>query len=340
MCQREEKFGQPLKTGAMQQPTLAAVRDAMQRIRPYVHQTPVLTCEAINRMTGARLFFKCENFQKAGAFKSRGACNAVFKLGEDQRSAGVLTHSSGNHAAALARAAGLRNIPVHIVMPRTAPALKIAAVKEYGAQITFCEATQKDREETTERIRRETGAALIHPYDDYRIIAGQGTAALELIEQVSDLDAVIAPVGGGGLLSGTLITVKALLPQCRVFAAEPAAVDDAYHSWKEGKIFPPTNKPTMADGLRTGVGSLTFPIISQYVHEIVRTSEEEIAAALRILFERMKIVVEPSSAVALAPLLAGRLKLDGNRVGIILSGGNVDPTALAEIFGGADKHSA
>jgi threonine dehydratase len=322
----------------LNQPVLSDIRTAHKRIEPYINLTPVLTCASLNNMIGANLFFKCENFQKVGAFKFRGACNAVFSLSDEEASRGVATHSSGNHAAALALAAGKRGIAARIVMPSNAPKVKVDAVKGYGGMITFCEPTQQSRESTTAKVIQETGAVLIHPYNDYRIIAGQGTAVLELMEEISDLDFILAPVGGGGLLSGTAIAAKGLNPKIKVIGCEPKNADDAYRSKKAGKIIPSINPNTIADGLRTSLGDKTFPIIRDLVDDILLATEEEIVTAMRQIFERMKIVVEPSAAVPLAVLLsklivghpAGarptnyQLDIKGKKVGVILSGGNVD----------------
>jgi len=305
-------------------PDLVDIRRAHQRISSTIHHTPVLTCTAINRMVGARVFFKCENFQKVGAFKFRGACNAVFSLTDKEASKGVVTHSSGNHAAALALAARERGIPARIVMPSNAPPVKIAAVRGYGGIITFCEPTLTARETTAKEVIDKTGALFIHPYNDYRIIAGQGTAALELMEKINDLDFILAPVGGGGLLSGTAITAKSLKPGTKVIGCEPKNADDAFRSKRAGKIIPSKNPNTIADGLKTSLGDKTFPIIMNMVDEIVLSTEEEIVNGMRTIFERMKIVIEPSSAVPLAALLANKLDVEGKNVGIILSGGNVD----------------
>ncbi len=279
-----------------------------------------------------RVCFKCENLQKAGAFKSRGACHAVFSLSEEEAARGVLTHSSGNHAGALARAARLRGIPAYIVMPNTSPDVKVAAVRHYGGQISFCEPTQAAREATAERIQQETQAVLVHPYNDGRIIAGQGTATVEFLEEVPDLAAVIAPVGGGGLLSGTAIAAKSLKPEIRVFGAEPKQLDDAYQSLRSGQIQPATGGDSLADGLKTGLGTLTFPIIQAHVDEILLTDEAAIIEAMRLIFERMKLVVEPSGAVPLAAVMQNLDHLlpefAGKKVGVILSGGNVDLARL------------
>ncbi len=275
-------------------------------------------------MCDAELFFKCENFQKAGAFKIRGATNAVFALGDEEASQGVATHSSGNHAAALALAARWRGIKAYVVMPENAPEVKRNAVDNYGAEIIFCRPTLEAREEGLAKIVDRTGAIFIHPYNDYRVISGQGTAALELCEEIPDLDIVMTPVGGGGLLSGTAIAVSAISPKAHVIAAEPERANDAYRSFQAGRIIPANNPDTIADGLRTSLGALTFPIIRRYVKEIVTVSEEGIVKAMRYIWERMKIIVEPSAAVPLEALLTKRIELPGKRIGVILSGGNVD----------------
>src|SRR5262245_24243526 len=305
-------------------PDLATIRAAHERIRPFVHRTPVLTCAAIDEMLETCVFFKCENFQKVGAFKFRGATNAVRSLGENQAARGVVTHSSGNHAAALALAARQRGIPAYIVMPRNSPAVKKEAVAGYGGRISFCEPTQPAREATCAELVQSTGATLVHPYDDDAVIARQGTAALELLEDVSDLDAIVTPVEGGGLLSGTLIAAKGVRPSIRVIGCEPALADDAAQSLREGHIVPARPPVTIADGLRTSLGHKTFPIIRELVETIALVEEAEIVQALRTILERMKVVVEPSSAVPLAALLNRPLGLAGKRVGVILSGGNLD----------------
>jgi threonine dehydratase len=267
---------------------------------------------------------KCENLQKVGAFKFRGACNAVFSLMDEEAARGVATHSSGNHAQALALAAKLRGIPAYIVMPDNAPTVKKAAVAGYGGQITFCEPTLEARETTTAQVVEQTGATVIHPYNDYHVIAGQGTAALELLEEVPDLEVIIAPVGGGGLLSGTAIASKGISPNIRVIAAEPEMADDAYRSLKARHIIPSENPKTVADGLLTSLGEKTFPIIREYVEQIVTVSEEAILESMRFIWERAKIIIEPSAAVPVALLWERKINLGGLRVGIILSGGNVD----------------
>jgi threonine dehydratase len=303
---------------------LDAIIEAARRIQPYANHTPVLTCASLNRMVDAELYFKCENFQKAGAFKFRGACNAVFSLSSDDVSRGVATHSSGNHAAALALAAQKRGIPAFIVMPDNAPEVKKAAVAGYGGKIVFCEPTLEARETTLAEVIEETGATFVHPYDDNRVIAGQGTAALELLDEVPDLDVVIAPVGGGGLLSGTALAVSELSPATQVIAAEPEGADDAYRSFREGRIIPSVEPETIADGLLTSLGDITFPIIKTHVHQIVTVSEKAIIVAMRHVWERMKIIIEPSAAVTLGILFEKKIDLTGKRIGLILSGGNVD----------------
>jgi threonine dehydratase len=275
-------------------------------------------------MCDAEVFFKCENFQKAGAFKIRGATNAVFSLGEHEASQGVATHSSGNHAIALTLAARWRGIKAHVVMPENALRVKKEAAAGYGAEIVFCKPTLEAREKCLSDVIERTGAVFVPPYNDYRVIAGQGTAAIELLEQVPNLDAVLAPVGGGGLLSGIAIAVSAVSPGTHVIGAEPEQADDAYRSLRAGRIVPAGNPNTVADGLRTSLGDLSFPIIQKYVSDIVTASEDGIVAAMRTMWERMKIVVEPSSAVPLATLLSKRAHVPGKRIGIIVSGGNVD----------------
>ncbi|MFC1628150.1 pyridoxal-phosphate dependent enzyme [Gemmatimonadota bacterium] len=308
----------------MKRPALEDIRTAHERIAPYIHRTPVLTSAALDEMCGASLFFKCENMQKAGAFKARGACNAVFSLDEETASRGVVTHSSGNHAAALSWAARLRGIPAHIVMPSNAPAVKRAAVKSYGGIITLCEPTLAARESTAGAVIAETGAEFIHPYDDYRIIEAQATAVIELIEEAGDLGVILGPVGGGGLIAGTTLAMHHLDLSTQVIGCEPANADDAARSLREGRIVPSIDPDTIADGLRTQLSDRTFDIISDLISDIVTVTEEEIIAAMRTVWERMKIIIEPSSAVPVAAALSDRLPIAGKRVGIILSGGNVD----------------
>ncbi|PIF05905.1 MAG: serine dehydratase [Draconibacterium sp.] len=305
-------------------PVYADVEVAHKFIRPYIHHTPVFTSQSINKIVDGLLFFKCENFQKAGAFKFRGACNAVFSLSDDQAKRGVATHSSGNHAAALALAAKMRGIAAHIVMPANSPAIKKKAVAGYGASITFCEPTLAARESTLATVVEKTGAAEIHPYNNFHVIAGQGTAVKELIEDFTGFDIIIVPVGGGGLLSGTALSVKHLLPACKVIAAEPLGADDAARSFTEKRIVPSVNPQTIADGLLTSLGERNFAIILEKVDDIVTVSEEKIVKAMRMIWERMKIIVEPSSAVPLAAILEGKVNVRGKKTGIILSGGNLD----------------
>ena len=305
-------------------PTFDDVQEAATRLAGVVHHTPVLTCASLDDRIGARIFCKCENFQKAGAFKFRGASNAVLSLSDAAAKQGVATHSSGNHGAALALAARLRGVPARIVMPTNAPESKKAAVAGYGGTIVYCEPTQEAREATLEAVVRDTGAAFVHPYDNAKVIAGQGTAALELCAEVPELDVILAPVGGGGLISGTALTVAACSPGAQVVAAEPEAADDAYRSLAAGEILPANYPNTVADGLRTSLGELTFVIIHRHVAQIVTVSEDAIITAMRYVWERMKIVIEPSSAVPIAALLDNRLDVAGQRVGVILTGGNVD----------------
>lgn len=305
-------------------PTITDILQAAARIRPYAHRTPVMTCQSLDARVGAQVFMKCENLQKVGAFKFRGACNAVFSLSPDEAARGVATHSSGNHAQALALAAAMRGIPAYIVMPRNAPAVKQAAVAGYGGIITLCEPTLAARESTLADVVAATGAEVVHPYNDARVIAGQGTAALELLADVPDLDVVMAPVGGGGLLSGTAIAAKSVAPQIRVLAAEPAGADDAFRSLAAGHIIPSVQPQTIADGLLTSLGDLTFPIIRAHVAQIVTVSEAAIVETMKFVWERAKLVVEPSGVVPVAALWEGKVDLRGLRVGVILSGGNVD----------------
>ena len=305
-------------------PKFKDVIAAHERIHKYVHRTPVLISSGINEIFSSSLFFKCENFQKAGAFKFRGATNAVLSLPEEDARKGVGTHSSGNHAAALALAARIRGVQAHIVMPRTAPEIKKTAVRGYGGIITWCEPTLESRETTMQKVIDETGVSFVPPYDHFNIICGQGTAAKELIEDVGELDIVMGPVGGGGLISGTAISTKGMLPSARVIAVEPAGADDAYRSFTSGEIVPSVNPQTIADGLLTSLGKLTFRVILDKVDEIVTVSEDAIVAAMRMIWERMKIVVEPSGAVPFAAIIENKIDVAGKRVGLILSGGNTD----------------
>lgn len=305
-------------------PGAADIRSTHNRILPFIHRTPVLSSDTLDRMTGAKLFFKCENFQKIGAFKIRGATNVVKSLHADELALGLCTHSSGNHAQAVAYAARAAGVPAYIVMPSNAPDVKKRAVEGYGAQVTYCEPTLAARESTAQAIVDRTGAHFIHPFDDYRIIAGQGTAAKELLEDTARIDMLLAPVGGGGLLSGTALAAKHFAMGVRVIGCEPAGADDAFRSYRDRVRYPSEQPKTIADGLLTGLGERTFGIITQHVHDVVTCTEEGIVAAMRLLWERMKIVVEPSSAVPLACILEGKIDVAGKNVGIILSGGNVD----------------
>src|SRR5438132_1816009 len=307
---------------------LDAIRGAHARIRPYIHRTPVLTSSRLDAASGGSLFFKCENFQKVGAFKARGATNAVFSLDETTARRGVAAHSSGNHGTALARAAKLRGIPAHIVMPSNSAKVKVRAVESYGARIVFCEPTQEAREVACADVIAKTGATLIHSFENEDVMAGQGTAAVELLEEVSDLDVVMCPVGGGGLLCGTAVAAKAMRPKIKVIAAEPANADDAARSFRAGRLIRTEKKFTIADGLRTNVGALNFSIIQRYVDDIVTVSEEAIISAMRTIWETMKIVIEPSAAVPYAAVAKGKIDIGGKRAGIILTGGNVDLDAL------------
>ena len=312
----------------MIEPDTLDLRQAAQRIQPYVHRTPILTCSTLDRMCNARLFFKCENLQKVGAFKIRGATNAVMSLTTEEAARGVATHSSGNHAAALAQAARWRGIRSYVVMPENAPDVKKRAVAGYGAEITFCTPTVPAREEALAQVAARTGAHVVHPYNDLRVITGQATAALELCEDVPGLDCVVAPVGGGGLMSGTALAVSLLSPATAVIGAEPAGADDAYRSLQAGRIVPQTGPHTIADGLLSSLGDLTFPIIQRHVKAIVTVSEEAIVEGMRVVWERMKIIVEPSAAVAVGALLQSREQFPGERIGVILSGGNADLSRL------------
>lgn len=305
-------------------PSLANIKSAHVRIQPFIHRTPILSSTAINEIAGCEIYFKCENFQKVGAFKARGAANAVMKLTEEQKAKGVATHSSGNHAAALARAANVAGIPSYIVMPSNAPQIKKKAVKGYGGEIIECEPNLKARETSLEAVVAKTGATFIPPYDFMDVIEGQATCALELIEDQPNLDIIMAPVGGGGLLGGTALTTHYLSPKTEVIAGEPAGADDAFQSFHAGKIIPQSGPNTIADGLLTSLGELNFELIQNYVSDILLATDDQIIDAMRLIYERMKIVIEPSCAVPLAALLANQDRFAGKKVGIILSGGNVD----------------
>lgn len=311
------------------------VREAAERIRPAAHRTSVVTCATIDHIAERELSFKCEQFQKVGAFKFRGAYNATMKLSDAAASNGVVTHSSGNHAQALALAARLRGIPAHIVMPSNAPRVKRLAVEGYGAHVIECEPTLIAREETANRVLEETSGTLIPPYDHPDVIAGQGTVALEMLEQQPEIDAIVAPIGGAGLVSGICVAAASLKPGIRIFAAEPAGADDAFRSFQAGRLIPQTNPNTIADGLLTSLGELTWPIVRDHVEAVVRVSEEEIRAAMLLLWERAKLLVEPSAAVSLAAVLSDEFRGLHNlqRVGVVLTGGNLDVRGLP-VFAG------
>ena len=308
--------------------TLADIRAAHTRIKDRIHRTPVMTSATLDERAGAQLFFKCENLQKIGAFKARGATNAVALLSEEEAKRGVVTHSSGNHAAALARAAKLRGIPAYIVMPSNSPKAKVASVRRFGAEVISCEPTLAARESAANSVVERTGATFIHPYNDARVMAGQGTTALELLEDVPNLTDILCPVGGGGLLSGVATAAKGINPEIHVFGVEPQGADDAARSLAAGKIIPCTAPNTIADGLRTSLGELTFDQIQRHVDGIVTVSETEIVHAMRTIWEVLKIIVEPSGAVGYGALVDGQLDMPGRRIGIILTGGNLDLDTL------------
>lgn len=304
---------------------LPAIRAAQERIRPFIQRTPVLTSERLDTACGGNLFFKCENFQEAGAFKSRGACNAVFSLSDAEAATGVVTHSSGNHAAALARAAQLRGITAHIIMPAGAPEIKVRNVGSYGGWITFCEPNLVAREAACAAVATRTGATIVHPFDDLRVAAGQGTAAVELLEDNPDLDVILCPVGGGGLLCGTAVAAKALRPGIQVIGVEPGLGDDVTQSFRARRRISIPTPATIADGLRTNcTGEKNFPIILEHVDDMVTVSEAGIVAAMRAIWETMHVVVEPSAAVPYAAIMEGKVAAQGRRIGVILTGGNVD----------------
>ncbi|MDJ0956214.1 MAG: pyridoxal-phosphate dependent enzyme [Arenicellales bacterium] len=309
-------------------PTLDDIRAAAERIAPFVHRTPVLTSSSINRITGCEITFKCENFQKGGAFKIRGATNAIRCLSEDQIRYGVATHSSGNHAAAVALAAKMRNTTAYTVMPSNVSRVKKEAVAGYGAKITYCEPTLSARDSVLNDIVRDTGAAFIHPYDNRLVIEGQATTALELLEEVPGLDVVMAPIGGGGLISGTALAVRGLSPRTKVIGVEPEGADDAYRSFRSGTLISAAGPSSIADGLLASLSERTFNILSRHVNDVVTVDDDTITDAMRTIWERMKLVVEPSAAVPFAAILSGRVNITGLKVGIILTGGNVDLNRL------------
>ena len=308
------------------------IEAAHERIKPYIHRTPVLISQSLNDLTGCQVFFKCENFQKVGAFKARGAMNAVLSLSKEERANGIATHSSGNHAQAIARAGKILGIKAYIVMPRTAPLIKKQGVLGYGGEVFECEPTLTARESTLAEVVKNTGAVEIHPFNNYEVMAGQATAAKELIEEIQGLDFIVAPVGGGGLLSGTALAAKFFSPSTAVIAGEPALADDAYRSLQRGSIQPASPPTSIADGLLTSLGDKTFPIIRDNVKEVITVTDEEIIAAMRLIWERLKIIIEPSCAVPFAALLKDKSKFTNKKVGIILTGGNVDLNKIAKLF--------
>ena len=314
-------------------PTFQDMLDAHERIKPYIHRTPVLTSSYFNDLVGAELFFKCENFQKAGAFKVRGASNAVFGLSDEMAERGVATHSSGNHALSLSYAAGRRGIPCHVVMPRTAPEAKKAAVRGYGGIITECEPSTSSREEVFAEVQAKTGAEFVHPYNDPRVIAGQGTCSREFMEQTGGVDMMVAPIGGGGMISGTCLTLSHMAPEVEIIASEPEQADDAYRSFKAGHIIADDAPQTIADGLKVPLKELTWHFVSNHVTDILTASEQEIIDAMKLTWQRMKIVMEPSCAVPLATILKNKDRFKGKRVGVIITGGNVDLAKLPWMAG-------
>ena len=314
-------------------PTFQDMLDAHDRIQPHIHRTPVLTSSYFNDLVGAELFFKCENFQKAGAFKVRGASNAVFGLSDDMAERGVATHSSGNHALSLSYAAGRRGIPCHVVMPRTAPEAKKAAVRGYGGIITECEPSTTSREAVFAEVQEKTGAEFVHPYNDPRVIAGQGTCSREFMEQTGGVDIMVAPIGGGGMISGTCLTLSNIAPETQIIAAEPEQADDAYRSFKAGHIIADDAPDTIADGLKVPLKDLTWHFVKNHVTDILTASEQEIVDAMKLTWQRMKIVMEPSCAVPLATILKNKDRFAGKRVGVIITGGNVDLAKLPWMVG-------
>ncbi len=312
--------------------TKKSIEEAHDRIRTYIHNTPVLTSQSLNDIAGCEIFFKCENFQKVGAFKARGAINAVLLLTEQDRAKGIATHSSGNHAQAIARAGKIVGINAYIVMPRTAPTIKKQGVLGYGGEVFECEPTLAARESTLAEVIKNTGAVEIHPFNNYKVIEGQATAAKELLEEIGSLDFVIAPVGGGGLLSGTALAAKFFSPSTVVIAGEPALADDAFRSLQSGSIQPASPPTSIADGLLTSLGDKTFPIIRDNVKEVITVTDEEIITAMKLIWERLKIIIEPSCAVPFAALLKDKDQFKNKKVGIILTGGNVDLNKIGKLF--------
>ena len=310
------------------EPVLQDVQNTSKQIAPFVHRTPVLTSQSVNSIIDGEVFFKCENFQKTGSFKMRGASNAVLSLSEEESKRGVVTVSSGNHGAALACAAKLNGMKSHVVTPKNTQQVKIDAMKGYGANLIYCEPSVESRESTFINIQEKTGAIPIHPYNDYRVITGAGTVALEIIDEVKDLDFILVPIGGGGLISGTGVVVSSLRPNTKLLGVEPESADDALRSIKSGKIVPSDYPPTIADGLRSSLGEKTFPMIKKFVSAIHTVSEKEIISSMRFVWERMKIIVEPSSAVTMAAVLNNPASFRGKKTGVIFSGGNIDLSYL------------
>jgi len=310
------------------EPNKQDITEAHERIKKHIHRTPILSSSLINSIADCEIYFKCENFQKVGAFKFRGASNAVLSLSSNELQRGVATHSSGNHAAALALAAKMKKVPAYIVMPRTAPEIKKIAVEGYGAKIIFCEPTLQAREEALAKVVEETGATFIHPYNNCSVIAGQATCAKEILEEITDLDFIIPPVGGGGLSSGTCLSAKYFSNKTKVIGAEPEGADDAFRSLRDKTIYPSVNPKTICDGLLTSLGDKTYSILNQRLEAILTSSDESIILAMRLIWERMKIIVEPSSAVTLAVVMENKAKFAGKKIALILSGGNVDLAKL------------
>ena len=318
-------------------PTRQDLLDAHARIKPFIHRTPVLSSRQINRMAGAEIFFKCENFQKMGAFKMRGASSAITNLTDEERMRGVVTHSSGNFAQALSLSASLLECTAHIVMPENAPSVKKEAVRGYGGNIIESESTPVAREQMAEKVKQETGATFIHPSDDPHVINGNASAAIEFLEEIKNVDILMAPVGGGGLIAGTAMAAHYFSPGTTVIGAEPSGADDAYRSKRDGVIYPSENPQTVCDGLRTNLGFWNFPIIQEYVEQIIRVEDKETIRALKLIYERMKIIIEPSCSIVLAAIMTQPELFANKRVGVIISGGNVDFLAIAELFKQLDR---